>query len=191
MRLRPLFILMLFFFNSYYFFFIFSLGTNLATFFLVLCHIPLGDIKLMTVRTFKWFFTSMLSHVDFKITPSIVLFITSRDLTYKFIFIIMCPFMIPQNPLLPENFAASLKFTLKFYNFAFIMGCKMICQVLWHLKRFSTTRIRAKMRSHRHMGSNMLSQLWIFWEIPITHSEKTSYLIHPMVNILLYLQLFI
>ena len=110
------------------------IGSDQTTFLLMLCHVPFGDIELLAVRTLKRFDASMLSKVHLKIASCIVFLGAPLNLADELILILMCSFVIPQNPLLPELARAPWIRAYETCCPRLIMGCHVIGQVLRHLE---------------------------------------------------------
>lgn len=85
-------------------------------------HIPFGDVELVAVRAFEWLLTSVLPHMDFKVTSCVVFLLAPWHGATKLILVVMGPLVVSQNPLLSEFFVATLKRTGEFDYFALVVS---------------------------------------------------------------------
>lgn len=73
-----------------------------TSFLLVLGHVPLGDVLLATKLAHKWPEALMLPHVDIIVGTRIIFFVAPFIGAMELINILVCFFMVSQDPMLPE-----------------------------------------------------------------------------------------
>jgi hypothetical protein len=68
----------------------------------VLGHVPLGDILLAAEVTDERPHSCMLTEMHLQVRSGIIFFVTALKLTMEFVYILMCFFMVPEDPFLSE-----------------------------------------------------------------------------------------
>jgi hypothetical protein len=68
----------------------------------MLSHVPFGDVLLATEVAHEGSYSRVFSQVHLKVGPCVIFFVASLEFTMELVNILMCFFMVPENPHLPE-----------------------------------------------------------------------------------------
>ena len=68
----------------------------------MLGHVPFGNVLLSTEAANEWSHTGVLSEMNLKVGPRVVLFVTALELTVELVDVLMCFLVISQYPFLSE-----------------------------------------------------------------------------------------
>lgn len=90
----------------------------------------------------------MLSDVHLEVRPCVVFLVAPRELTMELVHVLVCAFVVPQDPFLPEDGVTAWELAGIFLILILLMCCQMICEMLRHFEAFSTIRIAAFIESH-------------------------------------------
>ena len=144
-----------------------------AAFLLMLGHVPFGDVLLPAKVTHKRADASMFSQMHFQIWSRVVLFVTALKFAVELVDVLMCFFMVSQNPLLSELWVAAGVRAYKLLVLVFFMGCQVVTQMLGHLKTFLTVWVVTFIKSHGQMTLEVLTKFRIFLETFVAIYHRT------------------
>ena len=125
----------------------------------MLGHVPFGYVLFAAVAADKWAQTLVLTHVHIVVGPSVVLLVAPFVGAVELVYILVCFFVVSQNPVLSELRKTSGIRANELFVFLFLVSSHVIGQVLGHLEALGATYVSALVESYRKMTFQMLPQL--------------------------------
>ena len=146
-----------------------------ASFFLMLCHVPFRNILFTAILTYKRSYSLMLSYMNFQIWSCVILFWASFKRAWEFVNILVSFFMVSENPLLSILLTTTWERACKSLNFGFLMSGEMVGKMLRHFELLITSRHCALITSNRQMTFQVLTVLWLLHEAFIAVKYRALY----------------
>jgi hypothetical protein len=97
-----------------------------ASLFLMLGHIPFGDVLFTAKVTHEGSYTGMFSQMYLEVGSGVVFLVTTFEFAMELVNILMCFLVVSQNPLLSELGVASWLRTNELLVFLFFVSCQVI-----------------------------------------------------------------
>jgi hypothetical protein len=113
-----------------------ALLQRLASFLLVLCHVPFTDVELFALVALEWLDFVVFSQMHFQVASCVVFLSATGLLTFKFIKVLMGTLVISQDPLLTELTVAAWEGAFELLDVLLVVSCYVVRQMLRHLERF-------------------------------------------------------
>ena len=150
----------------------------------MLSHVPFRDVLFAAEWAYKRPKPLVLAQVHIVIGTCVVLLITSLIGAMKLINILVCFFVVSQNPMLSELWKAPRIGANELLILVLLVSGHVIRQVLRHLEALRAVLVSAFVESYRKMTFQMLTKFWIFRELFDTARDGAFERIHEFLTVL-------
>ena len=150
----------------------------------MLSHVPFRDVLFAAEWAYKRPKPLVLTQVHIVIGTCVVLLITSLIGAMELINILVCFFVVSQNPMLSELWEATRIGTNELLILVFLVSGHVIRQVLRHLEALRAVLVSTFVESYREVAFQMLTKFWIFRELFNTAWDGAFERIHEFLTVL-------